>query len=520
MTKPHSLRDRIAQLIFPRIGSNMPPAVTVAEDANRIGDLLERHALGGLCLFNGDRFMTPQTLAVLQSRSRFPLLVATDMERGVGQQLRGATVFPHALAFASLPPADVEEMARISAREALAAGIHISFSPVADVASNPKNPIIATRAYGTDPGTAAARVAAYIQGCTQEGLLSTAKHFPGHGDTETDSHDGKPVLNRDRESLDALELPPFAAAIQAGVPLVMTAHVAYPALDSSGRIATASKPMLTDLLRDELEFRGAVISDSLLMAGATAGEATEGEEVARILKAGVDILLDVRSVDDVIEYLVTAAHSDSALRTRVDEAFEHVWALKAGLADRFGDSFFLDPGIAFEPRIIGCAEHRATAAGMAARALVEYGESYRFFALKPGQKDVLCVLVRPHVTYNDPAAGTLQTAFLQAFPNGTYREILPETDEATLKQWVDEAAEHRGVVVAVIVKPAAWHKFGLQPAQHRFVREMCDRHATVLASLGSPTILSDFPEAVTSVCLFSDVAPSQHALAAWISQLQ
>ncbi|MEQ9104585.1 MAG: glycoside hydrolase family 3 protein [Rhodothermales bacterium] len=520
MTKPHSLRDRIAQLIFPRIGSNMPPAVTVAEDAERIGELLDRHALGGLCLFNGDRFMTPQALAVLQSRSRFPLLVATDMERGVGQQLRGATVFPHALAYASLSPDDVEEMARISAREALAAGIHISFSPVADVASNPRNPIIATRAYGTDPETASARVAAYICGCAAEGLLSTAKHFPGHGDTETDSHDGKPVLTRDRESLDALELPPFAAAIQAGVPLVMTAHVAYPALDASGRIATASKPILQDLLRDEMGFRGAVISDSLLMAGATAGAATEGEEVARILKAGVDILLDVRSVDDVIEHLVTAAHSDAELRARVDEAFERLWTLKTGFSDRFGDSFFLDPGTAFEPRVVGCAEHQTAAAGMAARALVEYGESYRFFALKPGQKDVLCVLVRPHVTYNDPAAGTLEKAFLQAFPNGTYREILPETDEADLKQLVDAAAEHRGVVVAVIVKPAAWHKFGLQPAQHRFVREMCDRHATVLASLGSPTILSDFPGAVTSVCLFSDVAPSQQALASWLSRLQ
>lgn len=522
MKTPSTLREQIAQLIFPRIGSNMRPAVPVGDDVARIRDLLSRHALGGLCLFNGDRFKTPQDLGVLQSAAPYPLLVATDMERGVGQQLRGATVFPHAMAFSQLDPEDVETMARISAREALAAGIHISFSPVADVASNPKNPIISTRAYGTTTEEVIPRIEAYLHGCAAEGLLATAKHFPGHGDTETDSHDGTPEVLRDRDALDALELPPFRSAIDAGVPLVMTAHVAYPALDATETIATGSAPILQGLLRDEMHFKGAVISDSLLMEGAGDNPASPGEHAARLLKAGLDILLDIKDVDAVVEHLVTAAHSDAVLRSRIEEAFARVWKLKKHFLDRFGETFFLDPGTVFEPGLIGRYEHVETARDMASRALMERpteGVPHRFRTLQPGLRDVMCILVRPHTTYNDPTASPLRESFLKQFPDGTYAEVLPETDEETYGALLNEAGEHRGVVVAVIVKPAAWHKFGLLPAQHRFVGDMCRTQQVVLASLGSPVVLDDFPDAAHALCLFSDVAASQQALVAYLEGL-
>ncbi len=513
---PTSVRDRAAQLIFPRIGSNMDPIVKVEEDVERMRDLLSRHAIGGFCLFNGDRYHTPQSLALLQASSRFPLLVATDMERGVGQQIRGATVFPHAMAYESQDPEAVEAMARISAREALATGIHISFSPVADVASNPANPIIATRAFGRSLESVIPRVEAYVHGSHAEGLLTTAKHFPGHGDTETDSHDGTPLVSRTAASLEQLELPPFRAAVDAGVDLVMTAHVVYPALDVSGRTATQSRPILTDLLRGELGFRGAVISDSLLMAGAQSEH-----DPAQLLLAGVDILLDVDDVDIAVDALVSAAHADGEVRRRVDEAFGRTWALKTRLSDRFGPGFFQDPGTAFDISLVGCDAHRQLAADHARSALVarESPHPFLFFTSHPGRTGTLCVLVRPSTNYTDPTQSPLEAAFRRRYPAGEYVEILPGTAEEDMERVLDQAAEYRAILLAVVVKPAAWHRYGLLPSQRAFVKDLSEREHVVLASLGSPTVLDAFPNAAHAVCLFSDVEASQHALIEYIVTL-
>ncbi len=513
---PVAPADRIAQLIFPRIGSNMEPAVKVEDDVERVRDLVSRHAIGGVCLFNGDRYHTPQSLTLLQAASRYPLLVATDMERGVGQQIRGATVFPHAMAYERQDPEKVEAMARISAREALAMGIHISFSPVADVASNPDNPIIATRAFGRTIENVIPRVEAYIHGCQAEGLLTTAKHFPGHGDTEIDSHDGTPLVPRSADSLDALELPPFRAAVKTGSELVMTAHVAYPALDSSGRIATQSHPILTGFLRGTLGFDGAVVSDSLLMAGAQSGN-----DPVRLLMAGVDMFLDVEDVDATVHAIASAARADADVGRRVDEAFTRVWALKKQLMDRFGAGFFLDPGTAFDTSLVGCSAHRELAADHARGALLARPADApsQFLAARPGRTKTLCVLVRPNTNYTDPTQSPLEAAFRRRYPDGDYVEILPDTSETEMENVRDQAASYRAIVLAVIVKPAAWHRYGLLPDQRLFVEDLSEEEHVVLASLGSPTVLDDFPNAAHAVCLFSDIESSQHALIEYIGTL-
>ncbi|MDX1547317.1 MAG: glycoside hydrolase family 3 N-terminal domain-containing protein, partial [Rhodothermales bacterium] len=278
LDRPTTLADRAAQLVWPRLGSNMPPPVTVAEDAARFEALLARCPVGGVVLFNGDARATPEALARLQEAAPFPLLVGSDVERGVGQQIRGATVFPHARAFAALgeeAEAALEEAARITAREALACGLHVTFAPVADVNRERHNPIIATRAYGDDAATAARLVRAYVRGCRAEGLLSVAKHFPGHGGTREDSHEALPVMPDDRATLEAADLPPFRAAIDEGAEGMMTAHVVFPALDPSGMPATASRPILVELLRDALGFEGVVVTDSLLMGAIRADEGGE-----------------------------------------------------------------------------------------------------------------------------------------------------------------------------------------------------------------------------------------------------
>ena len=313
------------------------------EDAERIESLLGECAIGGLLLFNGRQDATAQTLAHLQCLSKYPLLVAADIERGVGQQLRGETLFPHAMAFSALgddAEQHVHEFARLTGLAARTNGIHISFSPVADVNVDPRNPIIATRSFGSDPQRVSKLVSAYIAGCKAGGLLATAKHFPGHGNTHEDSHHALPTVKASREEMETCELTPFKAAITAEVPLIMTAHVRYPGLDPSGTPATLSKPILVDLLRGSLGFQGVVASDSLLMEGVKSQSQNPGELALKTLLAGVDLLLDVEDPLSTLAALESAVANGHLSIERVDEAYQRVCDLKqqAAAADTVSES--------------------------------------------------------------------------------------------------------------------------------------------------------------------------------------
>ena len=340
------LRDKAAGLLVVRLGSNMKPPRRAEKDAAGVLDLIRRHPIGGVILFNGAWPETGETLAGLQREARRPLLVMTDMERGLGQQVAGATTFPHARAFGALgdeAEAMTERFARASAREALACGVHVTFAPVADVNRNPDNPIIATRAFGEEPERVAALAAAYVRGCRAEGLLSTAKHFPGHGNTAEDSHAVLPTVPDSRAVLEQTDLVPFRAALDAGCELVMTAHVAYPALDPSGRPATLSAPILRGLLRDDLGFAGVVISDSLHMGGIQAEGRTEAELAVEQIRAGVDLLLDAQDPEAIIAGVADAVARGDLDEARLDEALARVEHLRDRLTDRFGGDVFVRP---------------------------------------------------------------------------------------------------------------------------------------------------------------------------------
>src|SRR5437764_9150994 len=207
----------------------------------------------------------------LQRDSKVPLIVAADFERGVSMRLNGVTVFPHAMAFgAAGKPELAEQFGKIVAQEARAVGVQWNFFPVADVNSNPANPIINTRAFGEDPAQVSSLVSAYIKGARQEGMLTTAKHFPGHGDTGTDSHLGLAAVNRTRVQLDQSDLLPFRSAISAGVDSIMVAHVTAPALEpDTGKVATTSEAIINGLLKQEVGFKGLVVTDALEMGALT-----------------------------------------------------------------------------------------------------------------------------------------------------------------------------------------------------------------------------------------------------------
>jgi beta-glucosidase-like glycosyl hydrolase len=448
----------------------------------------------------------------LQQISNVPLLVAADIERGVGQQVRGYTLFPHAMAFDQLggdAAAIVSEFVTVLALEARSAGIHISFGPVADVNTNAKNPIIATRAFSEDANRAAELAAAYVAAAEAAGLRTTAKHFPGHGDTHQDSHDSLPSVPRSLEQLSACELTPFQSAIDASCSLVMTAHVAYPALDPSGVPATLSRPILDGVLRQRLGFRGVICSDSLLMAGVRSRFANEEEMALAAVSAGVDLLLDINEPERVVEFLSDCTDRGTLDERRVDEAFTRVWALKQRTLSRRIDD--LPPG---DRKL----DEAATLAQQIARGAIKLrGGSCPALPFNPAQP-LVAIFMKPFETPIDPPEQPLAAALRNQFRDVTYRQLGPNADAAAIDAAYQLARSADQLLVAMIVRPAAWHSFGLRPEQSAFVRQITSERDVVLASLGVPYALDDYPSAAVRICTYSDAPVSQQALAEFVTQ--
>ena len=338
-----SLKQAVAQMVMPRIEGNrlLEPAYR-----DEMAGLV-REGLGGFLLFGGDVEQTPRHLAELQSRAEVPLLISSDVERGLGQQLEGGTRFPSQRAVASAmgrrTKKDLDLLGRMLdavRTETRAAGIHIVFSPVMDVNNNPDNPIICTRSFGEDPETVELFGKHYIRGLQKPGvdghreLLACAKHFPGHGDTDQDSHSVLPVIRADRARLNRVELPPFREAVKDGVGTVMIAHLLVPALDPVKPV-TFSKKVVTALLREGMAFEGLIVSDALDM-GALAGEYPQDEIAIRAVEAGMDILLHPVDARVTMNAVVKAVESGRITETRIHESVERILAAKTqlGLFDK------------------------------------------------------------------------------------------------------------------------------------------------------------------------------------------
>ncbi len=347
-----TLDEKIGQLIVPSFESGY--TATDSDAFEQLSKLVREYHVGGFHVFGasqpapsvllnagygtvllGQPFAAASMLNRLQALSTIPLLNSADFETGVGFRLAGATSFPRQMAMGAIPSPDAErlvgEEARIAAVEARAIGVRVNFAPIADVNNNPRNPVINTRSFGEDPARVAALVAAYVESARTAGMIATIKHFPGHGDTDVDSHLGLPVVTFDRDRLNRLELVPFRRGIDAGAGAVMAAHVELPALDSaSSTPATFSRPILHDLLRRDLGFAGLVYTDSLSMDAVTKIVPPD-EAAVRAVLAGADQVL--HSPDPIAAFsgLKSAVASGRLTRERLDESVDRLLRAKASL---------------------------------------------------------------------------------------------------------------------------------------------------------------------------------------------
>ena len=482
----------------------------------------------GPFLLRSEPYEAAELLNRLQRESKLPLLFAADFERGVSMRLIGTTVFPHAMAFgADGKLEDSETFGRITAQEARAIGIHWNFFPDADVNSNPVNPIINTRSFGEDPKQVGDLVAAYIKGAHEAGMLTTVKHFPGHGDTATDSHLGVASVNGDRAHLDSIELPPFREAIAAGVDSVMVAHVTVPALDSDpSHVATISPSVVSDLLEKQLGFKGIIVTDALDMAGLThlfAGNI--GRAAVEAFKAGNDLLLIPADLGASYEAMIKAVQSGEITRERLDRSVLKILKTKASLGlneSRTVDLSALATAVG-KPENLTFGQQVADAAvtlvrdngkvlPLKSRGTVTAGLPY--MSKEETRNETVAVLFSDDVrTDSGRAFGReLRTRIPDArviyvdprFAAGMSDEVLKAVDEA------------KKVVAAVYVIPTAGkvgNTVAMADATGTLLQQLLDRAAekTVVLAMGNPYLASDFPKIETYMCTFSNATVSEMA---------
>ena len=337
--KSMTLHDLVAQLIVITSYGEAPSSRSAAyrdfvhqvRDV-RVGGIIVVNRVVNGTVRNAEPYAMASFLNRLQRFARVPLIVGADFERGASMRVSGTTKFPHLMAYgAARDLALTRYLGAATAREARALGVQWVFAPDADVNNNPDNPIINTRSFGENPQDVAAQVKAFIEGAhsdPKDRVLVTAKHFPGHGDTNVDSHLGMPSIGADRLRMDALELVPFRAAIASGVDAVMTAHVSVPALEKLEIPATISPAILTGLLRKELKFSGLIVTDAMDMQGLTR-QFPPGEAAVRALEAGADVLLMPSNPEEVIRAVSNAVREGRLTRKRIEESTAKMLAAKA-----------------------------------------------------------------------------------------------------------------------------------------------------------------------------------------------
>ncbi|MGP4111540.1 glycoside hydrolase family 3 protein [Streptomyces sp. 4N509B] len=377
-----TLEEKVGQLFVTYVNGETADTTRpedVAANQERLGvdngqQAVERYHLGGVIYFTwSDNLADPAQVAGLSNGLQraslaqspgVPLLITTDQEHGSIVRLgEPATLLPGSMALgASGQEADAREAARVAGQELRAVGITMNHAPVADVNVNPANPVIGVRSFSGDPALAAALTAAQVEGYQREGdggdggVVASVKHFPGHGDTDVDSHTGLPVIDHSLAEWRALDAPPFRAAVEAGVGAVMTGHLQFPALDPSGDPATLSEPILTGLLREELGYDGVVITDSLSMDGVRETY-PDAEVPVRALKAGVDLLLMPPDLDLAYHAVLDAVASGELTERRIDASVRRVLTLKhqQGIVE----NPYADPEQVADT--VGSAEHRQAA---------------------------------------------------------------------------------------------------------------------------------------------------------------
>jgi beta-N-acetylhexosaminidase len=561
--KKLSLEEKIGQMFMVRVQAQFLDLRN--PDYVRLRDQIARYHLGsvlltvpaeGPFLYKTEPYEVAMLANQLQRDSRLPLIVAADFERGLSMRLNGATIFPHAMAFgAAGKPELAEQFGRIVAQEGRAVGVEWNFFPVADVNSNPANPIINTRAFSEDPEQVASMEGAYIRGSRQEGMLTTAKHFPGHGDTGSDSHLGLAAVNRTRDQIEQIDLLPFRSAIAAGVDSIMVAHVTAPALEpDTGKVATTSAAIIGGLLKQELGFKGLVVTDAMEMGALTrlypqGGSAASARAAVDAVKAGNDMLLLPSDLEGAYRGLLSAVRSGDVSEARINESVLKVLRAKASVG--LNKARLVDvntvSGIVARPESLDLAQQVAASAltlvrenghvlplqSTLSRANGHHDpalainnrtstRSVAYETIGHQESPLLCVILTDDVRTEN--GRQLERDLRKRVPDVRILYIDPRFAAAMATEVQSAVSSAAKVVVAVYMVPTAgkavkkegtnvMNTVSLAQTPATVLQSILDigKEKTVVVAFGSPYIAADFPQIENYLCAFSNVSISESA---------
>jgi len=514
-------RERAAQLIMPWVPGEY--AAVGSPEYEQVRGWVQDDKVGGLILSMGLPHSYGAKLNHMQRLAKVPLLITSDMENGTGMRLGGSyalpsmlpqgggTVFPPVMALGATGSEDLAyQLGLVLGAEARAVGVHMSFGPVLDVNANPLNPVINTRSFGENPSLVSRLAAAYVRGARQNGLMTTAKHFPGHGDTETDSHLALPAVRASRAHLDSVDLPPFRTAVRNGIDAVMTAHIAVTGiLGDSAPPATLSPYFMTDVLRKEMGFKGLLVTDAMTMGG-VANRYGATEPLILALEAGADILLMPRNVGEAINTIVGAVSSGRITQARVDESARRVLRakLQAGLrSGRMIDLNAIDT-------VVNVPARSAVARQVAEKSITLARDAQSLVPLTRSAKKVLSI------TYADGGDLAAGRVFNQELRRGgfdiTTVPVDSRTTAAELAALRASADSADLIVASVYVFPRdARGSVDMEGGFPALIEQLSTAQKKLVAvSFGSPYLLTAFPSVPSYLLAWGGAPVSQRAAAA------
>jgi beta-N-acetylhexosaminidase len=543
--KKMSLEQKVGQMLM--VWSRAEFYNVNNPDFLKLTDAIRKYHLGGFgmtvatdgpFLLKNQPYEAATMINRLQHEAEFPLIFAADFERGLSMRLNGVTAFPHAMAFGATNNTQyANDFGRITAEESRAIGVHWNFFPDADVNSNPANPIINTRSFGEDPVEVGKFVTSYILGARASGLMTTAKHFPGHGDTDTDSHLALARVNGNRDRLNQVELVPFEDALKAGVDSIMIAHVTVPALDPDpNHVASISPTIITQLLKDQMGFRGIVVTDALdmnaLMRLFQAGSpgASSGKAAVAAIKAGSDMIIIPPDLDGAYNGVLEAVRSGEILESRIDESVGKLLRAKASL----GLHKHREVDINALPSVIARPENLALAQKIADDAVTLVRDNGQVLPLVPR----ILGTGQPRLAYQTEGQSANRTLAIifsddmrsdsgrmfekqlrQRIQDVTIAYVDPRVATALTPQLLKAAEEAQTVIAAVYAIPSAGRRvngggtgsIGLAEGTGNLLSSLAGQFGakTVVLAMGNPYVAADYPQVQNYLCTFSNAPVSE-----------
>ncbi len=516
-----TLREKAAQIVWPSLYADYTPGDS--PQWQRLTDYIKHEKVGGFTMSVGSPIEMAAKLNAMQAMSSIPLLIGADLEAGAGYRARGgyfipngidlgsSTIFPPQMALGATGDTSLAyQMGRITALEGRALGIQIAYAPVLDVNNNPANPVINTRSFGEDPAMVARLGAAFIRGVQQNGMMATGKHFPGHGDTDTNSHLDIPVVTVSRSRLDSVELVPFKAAIRTGVEGIMSFHGEMLALDSSGIPGTLSPKVMTGVLRNDLQFKGVVISDAMDMQGVLKQFGAD-EAVKRGIAAGIDILIQPQSVSKTIDAVLAGISEGRYTEARLDQSVRRVLQLKRDFDLEHRKTVSIDS----LRMIVGDSSHVAVARQIAERSITLVKDSLGDVPLAvAGNSRILSITIARRA---DLSAGVAFNGELRSSLANLRNEFLSSDDPAPDYARLDRAADSVDVTIVGVYATQtidATASTKTPQALAGFLQRLSAKgKRTIVVSFNDPYLLRQIPWVPAYVVAWGGFPPSQLAAA-------